>query len=60
MNISFAMWQKNMRDLDLFECSLQQKETKAPSTGNKGKRTLHSPSEQKGDLALTNRPYDDE
>ena len=50
-NISFAPWQKNMRDLDLFEFFLQQKETKAPSTGKKGKRTLHFPSEQKGDVA---------
>ena len=48
MNISFAPWQKNMRNFDLFECSLQQIDMKAPSTGNKGKQTLHSRSERKG------------
>ena len=38
MNISFTPWQKNMGDLNLFECSLlRKKETKAPSTGNKEK-----------------------
>ena len=45
-----------MCDLDLFEPSLQQKEMKAPPTGNKGKQTLHSPSERKGNVALTNQP----